>query len=178
MTQETTGDVARIIQDIEKVLADAEPATIEALRPFVQEKPKQDQIFSCFELFHTQDYGLNYNRFFVKEKGGKKILDTEWGSAISDESFIPQLAAYMEKTFSQTELSEKDGILFAEKHEQQLFSWFARCWKSAGGEHSIIPTYFAFDKEYRCRDLSTGKIFSEKEAALQLGYTTDSADLP
>jgi hypothetical protein len=72
MTQETTGDVARIIQNIERILADAEPVTIEALRPFVQEKPKQDQIFSCFELFHTQDYGLNYNRFFVKEKGGKK----------------------------------------------------------------------------------------------------------
>jgi len=183
MTQEMNeSPLTRIIQDIEKILIEVEPATTEALRPFVQEKPQQDQIFSCFELFHTQDYGLNYNRFFVKEENGKKILDTEWASAVSDKSFIPQLAAYMERTFAQTdsgiELSEKDGILFTEKHEQQLFSWFALCWKNAGGEHSSIPTYFAFDKEYQCRNLSTGEVLSEQETAAKLGYNTVVRDLP
>ena len=183
MTQETKGSaVARIIQDVEKILTEAEHTATEALRPFVKEKPQQDQIFSCFELFYTQDYGLNYNRFFVKEKGGKKILDTKWGSAVSDKSFIPRLATYIEKTFAQTdsgiELSEKEGILFTEKHEQPLFSWFARCWKKAGGEHSTVPTYFAFDKEYRCRNLSTGEVLTEQETAAELGYNTVTRELP
>jgi hypothetical protein len=73
---------------------------------------------------------------------------------------------------------EKEGILFTEKHEQQLFSWFARCWKKAGGEHSTVPTYFAFDKEYRCRNLSTGEVLTEQETAAELGYNTVTRELP
>jgi len=154
-----------------EILAASEADAIESLKPVVTKEPPKNAIFACFELFDTQDFGMNYNIFSVGKADGKDVLNTDWTTFQGEGvSFIPKLKAYSEEDTGAAELSEKEGREFTVKLEKLLFEWFAKCWKAAGGEHSTLPTYFAFDKEYKCRDLFTGEIMSEEETAKKLGY--------
>jgi hypothetical protein len=162
--------------EIESGLNKATDRTVEALKSFVGLKPEEDEVYACFELFWEQDYTLGYNKFFVRNSDGKQTLDTDWGPAGEmGDDFLPEVMEYFDGYYQnlskKTEFTQDEGVDFSEKLEKSLFNWFARCWQAAGGYNSEIPTYFCFEKEYKVRDLKTGEIMSEKEAAQRLGYT-------
>ncbi|GEM_PF-6425682 len=162
--------------EIEAGLNKATDRTVEALKSFAAIKPEENEIYACFELFWEQDYTLGYNKFLVKNSDGKQTLDTDWGPAGDmGSSFLPEVMDYFDSYYQsmskETEFTQDEGIDFSEKLGKSLFGWFANCWQAAGGENSELPTYFCFEKEYKVRDLKTGEIMSEKEAAQKLGYT-------
>jgi hypothetical protein len=159
--------VATILERCAVILEENRARAVAALRPRTTQAPAPGQVFSCLELFHMQDYSLNYNSFSVTPD---KKLATDW--AVFDPAigcFIPGLPEYLAEVFA-TEYSEDEGIDFTARHEAQLFAWFSTCWDQAGGRTTRIPTYFCFEKEYQCRDLSTGEIMTEEEVANRLGH--------
>lgn len=165
--------------EIENALNKATDRTTEALKSFVSRKPEENEVFACFELFWEQDYTLGYNKFFVKNTDGTQILDPDWGPA--DEmgnDFLPEVMDYFDKYYQnmskETEFTQDEDIDFSEQLERSLFNWFAKCWQMAGGENCEVPTYFCFEKEYKVRDLKTGEVMSEQEAARRLGYNVVS----
>ena len=166
--------VEKILSEISKILEKAEKPVGEKLKEYVAKEPKQDQIFSTLELFSDQNYCITYNRFYVKDEGGRKVLQTEWGTdgtaESAGESFIPELDAYAAKAFDGIDYSDAEQQDFGPRHSKQLFEWFAKCWQAAGGEQSKTPTYFAMNKEYMCQDFKTGEIITEEETAKRLGH--------
>ena len=169
--------VTKLIADIEVILEGTKEKTVETLKPYTQKQLEQDEIYACFELMNLQNYFLNYNKFYAKKDDKGRIkLETDW-TAIDENytSLIPELEKYMEKVFGsqENELSEADDEKFSINHEEQLFKWFSESWEAAGGEHSLVPTFFCFDKEYACHDLKTGEVISEVEAARRLGYEVE-----
>jgi len=90
------------------------------------------------------------------------------------DNFLPEVMDYFDDYYQnlskETEFTQDESIDFSDKLEKSLFDWFARCWQAAGGENSKVPTYFCFEKEYKVRDLKTGELMSEQEAAHRLGY--------
>lgn len=161
---------------IENALSKATDRTIQALRPFAALKPEEDEIYACFELFWEQDYTLGYNKFYAKNVDGRQVLKTEWGPAAEmGDDFLSEVMDYFDTYYEdlskETEFTQDEGRDFSDKLEKSLFGWFAYCWQTAGGEHSEIPTYFCFEKEYKVRDLKTGEIMSEAEAAQRLGHS-------
>ncbi len=168
---QTPLSVADLLAKCEEILARAEDACVEFLKPYAQREKKPGEIFACFELHHMQNYALNYNIFSAKEEGEKKILATEWTEATGGASFIPELDTYLSGYFGEVELSPADGEDFTAKHEEQLQNWFARIWKNAGGTSAQLPAYFAFGEDYTCRNLETGEVLSELETAEKLGYS-------
>lgn len=169
--QEAT-HVDEIISETEKILAQASARSIEELRSFVVLQPDEGEIFACFELFHGQDYGMNYNKFFPKKPGSLSNMDVVWGPIDeSNECFLPELRDFEEELYSYADLSEAEVIEWTKKSEELLAKWFSQCWIAAGGKGSTIPTYFCFEKEYMCRDMLTGEIITEEEAARRAGYT-------
>lgn len=173
LPQETT-KVDSIIAKTEEILAQATERTTEKLKLFVTLQPEEGEIFACFQLFDEQDYEMNYNKFFPKKPDSLNSMDVAPGAVDeSNESFLPELRDFEEELFSNTELTESEGIDWTKKSEDLLTKWFSECWIAAGGKDSIIPTYFCLAKEYKCRDMSTGEIISEKEAARRAGYTAE-----
>lgn len=171
----STERVITVHNEIEAALNKATDRTIEALKPFVAEEPDENEIYACFELFWEQDYTLGYNKFLVKDTGGRQTLSTDWGPAGEmGDNFLPEVMDYFDDYYQnlskETEFTQDEGIDFSDKLEKSLFDWFARCWQAAGGENSKVPTYFCFEKEYKVRDLKTGELMSEQEAAHRLGY--------
>ena len=161
--------VDQLIQKVEAILAQIKSRTIDALKPYTVRKPKPDQLFSCLELFYIQGCTLSYNSFFARRAEG--VLETEYEAFEGNqESFLPELREFIEQLRSEVELNEKEGVELFERYEHQLQTFFSDCWKEAGGERSLIPTFFAFEKEYRCRDLISGEVMEEHEAAARLGF--------
>lgn len=166
--------VDKIIADISEILERSTPQTVEKLKSFVDTEPVQDQAYATVELFSDQNFCISYNRFYVKEVDGKKILEPEWDvNDSSAESLIPELDAYETKMFDGVDYSDAEQNYFGPRQSKMLFEWFAKCWKAAGGEYSKTPTYFAMNKEYMCQDLSTGEMFTEEDAARRLGYEVE-----
>jgi len=165
--------VEKIIHDIDGLLDAAKERAVAQLTPAVIWELKKDQGFSCFELFHCQNYSLLYNRFYLKEANGKSEIDSDFAYYMeSEDSILPELNDYIEKFFQQgNELTESEGQLFTERHETQLLAWFSDCWKAAGGEQAQIPTYFSFEREYLYRDMFSGDVLEESEVFERLGYT-------
>src|SRR3989344_3246041 len=92
--------VEKILKDMTKILEEVNDTTAEKLKLFVAMEPKLNQIYATLELFSDQNYSLAYNRFYVKEENGKKILDTEYATnEHADKSFIPELDVYAAKVF-------------------------------------------------------------------------------
>ena len=165
--------VEKILSEMQQILDSAVEKSADALKQYVALEPKPGQVYATLELFSNQNYCLTYNRFYVKEEGGRKVLDTEWGAdgtaERAQESFIPELDAYAAKVLDGVDYSDAEQQDFGPRHSKQLFEWFAECWQQAGGEHSRTPTYFAMNKEYMCQDIMTGEMMTEEEAAKRLG---------
>jgi hypothetical protein len=170
--KETYERVEKILADMAAILDRASENSVDKLRSFVALEPKEGQAYATLELMSNQNYCLTYNRFFIKEENGKKILDTEWASDGTDsaESFIPELDTYAAKVFDGVDYSEEEMADFGPRQSKQLYEWFSKCWKIAGGEHARTPTFFAMNKEYMCQDLTTGEIMTEEAAARKLGH--------
>ena len=163
--------VEKILKDMTKILEEVNDTTAEKLKLFVAMEPKLNQIYATLELFSDQNYSLAYNRFYVKEENGKKILDTEYATnEHADKSFIPELDAYATKVFDGVDYTDAEQQDFGPRQSKMLFEWFSKCWKKAGGDNSKTPTFFAMNKEYMCQDLATGEIMEETEAARRLGH--------
>ncbi len=166
--------VEKILIDINEILQKSSETAIKKLGAYVAEVPKSGQIYATLELFSDQNYCLSYNRFFVKDEGEKKILDTEWDVYNNAEkSFIPELDAYAAQTLDGVDYSDSEQQDFGPRHSKQLFEWFKQCWHTAGGKEAKTPTFFAMNKEYMCQDLETGEQWTEEEAAKRLGYEVE-----
>lgn len=171
----STERVNLAIQEIDSLLDRATPRCTQFLIPFAQKELEESEIYACFELWWNQNYSLGYNKFFVKETDGRKELDIDSGPATPEgESFLPEILEYFDHYYENlskdTEFTQEEGINFSEKLEGTLLKWFADCWHAADGENSKVPTYFCFEKEYKVRDLKTGEVMSEDEAAHRLGH--------
>lgn len=167
----------KLIDDIEGILERAKEKAVETLKPYTQRQLEQNEIYACFELMNLQNYSLNYNKFYAKKDDkGRSKLETDWTTIDKNyASFIPELDKYIEDVFGsqENELSQAEDEEFSIEHEKQLFKWFSECWEAAGGGHSLVPTFFCFDKEYACRDLKTGEVMSEVETAKRLGHEVE-----
>ncbi len=167
----TSERVEKILADMSEILEKSAGAAVEKLKKYVAAEPKPNQIFATIELFSDQNYCITYNRFFVKDDAGKKVLDTEWDvDNSSAESFIPELDAYAGKVLDGVDYTDAEQADFGPRHSRQLYEWFAKCWKAAGGDSSKTPTYFAMNKEYMCQDIATGEMRTEEETAKVLGH--------
>jgi len=167
----TKRDIKNELQEIEKILNGVTDATIEKLKPFTTRQLKEHELFACFELFHMNDYAMGYNQTFLKEGA----LDTEYSSTDESigESFLPQLRDYFEQQLVTMygEFTLEEGGQYTKKLEELLVTWFSNCWKQAGGEDSIVPTYLMLEKEYDViHDMSTGEILTEKEIVKRLAH--------
>lgn len=163
--------VKAILDETEDILNRSRETTIEKLAPYVSREPKAGEVFAYFELFLYQNYGMNYNTVFLEDKR----LDYDYDFIAQGESFLPRLYEYSETNeayaYFMDHLSQDDGSVYSQLLEKMLFEWFTDCWFRAGGEKSKIPTFFSFEKEYRVRDMSTGELMKESEAASRiLGY--------
>lgn len=163
--------VEKILEEMSAILERSKGAAVKRLAEYAVMEPEPEQIYATLELFSMQNYNLAHNRFYVRTKDGKKVLNTEWAvNADAMDSFIPELDEYATKTFDGVDYTDAETADFGPRHEQQLVDWFTACWKAAGGQESKVPVYFAMDKEYMCRDLETGEVISEEEAAKRLGH--------
>lgn len=163
--------VKKILNEIQDILNQSREATIEKLKPYVNREPKANEVFSYFEIFLYQNYGMNYNTVFAEDEK----LDYEYDMINDGESFVPLLTDYSENNEGYDDfiehISTDDDHVFSRLSDKQFFEWFASCWFEAGGEHSKVPTFFSFEKEYMVRDMSTGELMKESEAASRiLGY--------
>ncbi|HWU43324.1 MAG TPA: hypothetical protein VN132_07800 [Bdellovibrio sp.] len=161
--------VEQILKEIDSILLDAKAECIKALQPVFLIKPKPDQVYSCFELFHMQNYALGYNSFFLRN-GELEVDYACLPPFTGEESFLPKLASYFQDLFKKVELNEKDGIRFTAEHEKQFLKWFKEVWLAAGGDKSLVPTYFCFEREYQVQDIISGEVMSEEDGARRLGY--------
>jgi len=161
-----------------EILERARESSTEALKTFTELELREDQAFACFELFYTQNYGMSYNEFYVeKDEADNSVFNIEYHPMTdARESFLPELNTFIEDSFSNARLllSDKYGLQFAKRSEEQLFKWFSECWSAAGGKESRVPTYLALDKENQVRDLATGEVMSEKEAAIRRGFNIEA----
>lgn len=163
--------VKTILDKIESILNQSRGATIKKLVPYVSREPKAGEVFAYFELYLYQNYGMNYNTVYVEDKK----LDYDYNLIDEGESFLPQLNDYSENDeaydYFLDHISQDDDRVYSQLLEKMLFEWFVNCWFEAGGEQCQIPTLFSFEKEYRVRDMSTGELMKESEAASRiLGY--------
>jgi hypothetical protein len=166
---ELSPQVTELLGKTREILERAREPSVETLREFADLELQPDQAYACFELFHWQDYGMNYNEFFV-EKG---TLSTDYNPLHdSEDSFLPELNDFVRGYFADKpdRLGQVGSTQFIKLHEAQLFKWFSECWIAAGGDKSQVLTYFAFEKEYAVRDLVTGEVMSEAEVAKRLGF--------
>lgn len=159
--------VEKVVNDIKTILDNNIASCSERVKNKVSIDPLPGQIFACFELFTSQNYGMNYNLSFVKD-GAVDTVFNEFTD--SGESFIPDLEAYMLTANADIRWGDSEDMEFAEQHEQLIQEWFAKVWEQAGGKASKVPTFFAFEKEYMVRDIFTHEIMEETEAATRLGH--------
>jgi hypothetical protein len=153
--------VDKIITTIAEILDRATESATKRLAAYVEIEPKKNQAYATLELFSDQNFCLTYNRFNVKEEGGKKVLDIEYDVENSSEtSFIPELDEYQTKIFDGVDYFTEEQENFGPRQSKMLFEWFSKCWQKAGGEHSKTPTYFAMNKEYMCQDILTGAMMT------------------
>jgi hypothetical protein len=169
--------VETVLNKITEILDQSREHAIKTLKQFVDRDPKEGEIFATVEIMTTEGYTFTYNPFFIKEEDGQKKLNAHWGEFFSDGvSLIPKLEEYTEDVLSKhaDEYTQTEGEEFTDKHIIQLSHWFKECWYAAGGEHSKLPTYLSFDKEYMCRDIITGELMEDTEVARKLGHETVS----
>lgn len=156
-----------VIKEIEQLLQNSMESCSQKLVPFVVKEPQLNQIFACFEIFHTQNFCMNYNLFLKRNDEFESKYEALNGST---ESFIPEVDAYIRKTASEVKWGDKEEANYAQRLEELLQKWFVQCWDKAGGRNSKVPTFFCFEKEYMVRDIFTHEILEETEAAGRLGY--------
>jgi len=170
----STERVNDALHQIGLALDESSAHAVEIMTKYVQREPEENEIFACMELWWEQDYSLGYNRFFVTDVNGEQVLVTKWDETALGHSLVPGILNYFDNYYQnmsrETEFTEAESMELSDNLERTLLGWMAHCWRVAGGEQTKLPTYFCFEKEYKVRDLMTGEIMSEEEAARKLGY--------
>jgi hypothetical protein len=163
--------VDEILKDVKQILDASKERSIKKFKPLTVKERDENLIYACLQLF--QDFSLNYNLYYLGQDQGENILDIKYAPLDeNDPVFLPELDAYIGNLVSTQELTEAEDAAFSTAlYDDYLFHFLSECWASAGGDHTKIPTYFCFDKEFMCRDFKTGEIIEEVEAARRVGYT-------